>query len=213
MGKITDIREGKRNKKRVNIFIDGRFALALKTETVIKNKLKVGSELTDRLMAELVGKDVTEKAMDVAVRYLGYRPRSEAEIRTKLLGRGFTEDVTHEIIGRLKEQGLIDDTAFALFWKENREAFSPRSSWLTRQELKKKGIADEVLNRVVDTANDDENAYRAAQSKARRLTAVNHETFRQRLGEYLQRRGFNYRVINQTIEKIWQERANNNPAQ
>jgi SOS response regulatory protein OraA/RecX len=27
------------------------------------------------------------------------------------------------------------------------------------------------------------------------------------LGDYLKRRGFDYSVINQTIKKIWQERA------
>lgn len=211
MGKITEIREGKRNKKRVNVFIDGKFALALKVETVIKNKLRVGSELTDGLMVQLVGKDNAERAMDIAVRYLGYRPRSEAEIGTKLRGRGFSEDVTNNVIARLKEQGLVDDTAFARFWKENRETFSPRSSWLTRRELRQKGVADEVVNQVVDTGEDENNAYQAAQGKARRLRAVDREIFRQRLGEYLKRRGFNYGVINQTINKIWQEKVNSNP--
>ena len=211
MGKITELRQGKRSVKRVNIFIDGRFALALKTEAVIKNRLKVGGELTEGQVAELIGQDMDERSMDTAVRYLGYRPRSEAEIREKLQSRGFTEEVTNNVINKLKEQGLLDDTAFAHFWKENRESFSPRSSWLTRQELKRKGVADEVVERVVNTVDDEANAYQAAQSKVRRLPAVEYGIFRQRLGEYLKRRGFSYGVINHTIAKIWQERETRNP--
>jgi regulatory protein len=212
MGIITELRQGKRSKKHMNVFIDGRFALALKTETVIKNRLKVGGELTEEQVTELVGQDMAERGMDTAVRYLGYRPRSEAEIREKLQRRGFTEEVTDTVINKLKEQGLLDDTAFAHFWKENRESFSPRSSWLTRQELKRKGVADEVVERVVKTVDDEANAYQAAQSKVRRLPAVEYGIFRQRLGEYLKRRGFGYGVINQTIAKIWQERETRNPA-
>jgi regulatory protein len=204
MGKITELRQGKRSNKRVNVFVDGRFALALNNEVLIKNKLEVGGELTAVQVTELMGKDVTEKALDVAIRYLGYRPRSEAEIRTKLHGRGFTEDVSNTVITRLKEQGLIDDIAFANFWKDNRETFSPRSSWLTRRELKQKGVSEEVVSQVVDTEADEDNAYQAALNKVRRLNTDDYNVFRQRLGEYLKRRGFGYGVINKTIAKFWQ---------
>lgn len=205
MGKITEIRNSKRSKKRVNIYVDGRFALALTTELLIKNKLKVGRELTEEKKSELLGKDIIEKAMDIALRYLGYRPRSEAEIRTKLLGRGLTEEVTEAIITRLRDRGLIDDFAFAHFWKDNRESFNPRSTWLTRRELKQKGVSEEVLNQVIDTETDEASAYQAALLKARRLTTEDYNVFRKRLGEYLQRRGFGYGVINKTIAKIWQD--------
>ena len=166
----------------------------------------MGSELTVAQITELLEKDTTERAMDVVLHYLGYRPRSEAEIRTKLARRGFTEDVTNVVINRLKEQGLIDDIAFAKFWKENRETFSPRSSWLTRQELKQKGIPDEMASQVVDDEGDEVAAYQAALNKVRRLSTDDYKVFRQRLGEYLKRRGFGYGVIDKTIVKIWQER-------
>lgn len=212
MGKITELRDSKRSKKRVNVYIDGRFALALKTEVVLQNKLKVGGELTEEKKSELLGKDNIEKAMDIAVRYLGYRPRSEVEIRTKILGRGFTEDITETVVTRLKRQGLIDDIAFANFWKDNRDSFSPHSSWLTRRELQQKGVSDEVAGQVIDPEADESNAYQAAQNKVRHLNIDDYKVFRQRLGEYLKRRGFSYRVINKTIAKIWQEYREQNPA-
>ena len=195
----------------MNVYVDGRFALALQNETILLNRLNIGAELTAARVAELTGKDIIALATDVAVRYLGYRPRSEAEIRKKLLGR-FTEEVTDTVITRLKEQKLIDDVAFANFWKDNRDSFSPRSSWLTRRELKRKGISDEVADQVLDSEADAAGAYKAALSKARRLNTEDYTVFRQRLGEYLKRRGFGYGVIKTTIAKIWQERQEQSPA-
>ena len=100
----------------------------------------------------------------------------------------------------------MDDTAFAQFWKENRESFSPRSQRMTRLELRRKGVASEVIDRVVGDIDENESAYRAAIPKVRHLKSAEYDVFRRRLGEYLRRRGFNYEVINRTVDKMWQER-------
>ena len=95
---------------------------------------------------------------------------------------------------------------FARFWKENRDSFSPRSQWLTKLELRQKGVAGDIIDQVVGTIDDGDSAYRAALSKARRLSRSDYQDFRRRLGEYLKRRGFGYGVINHTVERVWEER-------
>jgi regulatory protein len=71
--------------------------------------------------------------------------------------------------------------------------------------LKKKGVADEIINQVTVESNDIDSAYNAALSKAQRLPNQDYEVFRRRLGDYLKRRGFGYAVINQTVKRTWQE--------
>jgi regulatory protein len=110
------------------------------------------------------------------------------------------------VIGRLKETGVVDDIAFARFWKENRETFSPRSQRLTKVELRQKGVAADVIDRIAGVVDDDNSAYRAALGKARSLSLSDYQGFRRRLGEYLKRRGFGYEVIHRTVERLWQER-------
>ena len=127
-------------------------------------------------------------------------------MRERLQRRGFDGDCIEAVIARLKKQGLVDDVAFAEFWKDNRESFSPRSQHLTRLELRQKGVDSNIIDQVVDGTDDSNSAYRAALSKARRLSLSDYQGFRRRLGEYLRRRGFNYEVINHTVERIWQER-------
>jgi regulatory protein len=146
-----------------------------------------------------------QRCFKAATNYLGYRPRSEPELRQRLTRRGFTLDSIDRVIIELKRLKLVDDDAFAAFWRDNRESFSPRSKALTRKELKQKGLSDDIVDRAVSSINDEDSAYRAALRKAGRLSRSDYQSFRRRLGGYLQRRGFNYGVIEHTVRQVWQE--------
>ena len=205
MSKITTLRVGRGPRKRVNVFLDGRFAFSLETEVVVKEGLQVGQELSTGQIEALVKLGHFHRCFDTAAHYLSYRPRSEFELRERLHQRGFDDDNVAAVLTRLKEQGLVDDMAFAQFWKDNRELFSPRSQWLTKLELRRKGVASSIIDQVVDTIDDEDSAYRAALSKAHSLPLSDYQSFHRRLGDYLKRRGFGYGVMNHTIERLWQE--------
>ena len=208
MSKITKLTAGKSRKKRVNVFLDGKFAFSLLAEVALKEGLQVGQELSDSQVTALTKTDHYHRCLNVAIRYLGYRPRSETEIRQRLQRHGFDSDYAEKVLAQLKEQGLVDDTAFARFWKENRESFSPRSRWLTRLELQRKGLDGDIIDHVVGEVDDSDSAYRAALIRARRLSSPDYQDFRRRLGEHLGRRGFGYEVIKETVERVWKERGN-----
>jgi len=207
MGKITRLVMGKSRNKRINVFLDGNFAFSLLAEVALKEGLKVGQEMSDARVEALTGADRYQRCYNAAVRYLAYRPRSESEVRQRLQRHGFDSDCTEKAIGRLKEQGLVDDMAFAQFWKDNRESFSPRSRRLTRLELQRKGLNSDIIETVVNELDESESAYRAALSKARRLPVSDYQTFRRRMSEHLSRRGFTYDVIKETVQKIWKEHS------
>lgn len=189
----------------MNVFLDGSFAFSLEAEVAMKKNLKLEQELSEDEIEALTGADLFQRCLNAAFRYLGYRPRSEAELRERLKRRGFEAGNVEAVLTRLREQGLVDDLAFAQFWKDNRETFRPRSQWLTRLELRRKGVTDNIIDQVVADVDDEDSAYRAAQSRAHRLPDSDYEGFRHRLGGYLKRRGFGYSVINNTVERLWQE--------
>ena len=205
MSRITALKTTKRTDKQVSMFLDGKFTVSLDAEIAVKEGLKIGQELTDDQIKLLMINIGFTRCLNAAYRFLSYRPRSEAEMKDRLHRRGFEDSQIEIVINKLKEQNLLDDTIFAQFWKENREMFRPRSQRLTRQELRKKGVADDIINEVTDKSNDMDSAYHAALSKAERLTKLEYEVFHRRLGDYLKRRGFGYAVINQTVKRIWQE--------
>lgn len=154
-----------------------------------------------------IEEQVFQHCLDVASRYLSYRPRSEAELRHRLLQRGFDNGSIEKVIFRLKEQGLVDDTAFARFWKENRDSFSPRSRLLLGRELRQKGVNPDIIAEIVEAVDEETNAYKAAQKKASALAGLDYWTFRRRLSSFLRRRGFSYEVTQHTVSQLWQERT------
>lgn len=208
VSRISALRTGRRNEKRINVFLDGRFAFSLGAEVAAKENLQVGQELAGDQIESLTGSDQLQRCLEAAYRYLSYRPRSESEIRERMLRRGFAAETIDAAIVHLREGNLLDDEAFAQFWKENRESFSPRSQWLTGLELRRMGVMNEVIEQTVADMDDAGNAYRAALQKTRRGAPADYQGFRRRLGDYLRRRGFNYEVIGHTVEKVWQERGN-----
>jgi regulatory protein len=207
MSKITGLTAGKSREKRVNIFLDGKLAFDLLAEVVLKEGLKVGQELSESRLEALAGIDRYQRCLNAAIHYLGYRPRSETEIRQRLHQRGFDDDCTEKALARLKEQGLVDDATFARFWKDGRESFSPRSRRQTRLELRQKGLPADVIELVIGEIDESDSAYRAALRKARNLPLSDFQIFRRRLGAHLGRRGFGYDIINETIARIWKERG------
>jgi len=207
VAKITALRLGKGRSKKANVALDDKSALSLEVEIALKEGLKVGRELSAGQIEALIKANDFQRCYDAAARYLSYRPRSEYEMRRQFSKHRFDDDCIEAVLSKLKEQGLVDDTAFAKFWKDNRQSFSPRSQYLTGLELKQKGVPGEIIEQGVSTIDDGDNAYRVATTRARSLKSSDYHGFRHSLGEYLRRRGFGYGVITRTIERLWQERG------
>lgn len=150
-------------------------------------------------------RDESQRCLHAALRYLSFRPRSEAELRFRLSRRGFDGETIAHVLTKLKEQHLVDDVAFAQFWRDNRQVFSPRSRRLIEQELSSKGVAAETIAEVTARLDDELQAYEAAQRKLRHAKALAYPDFCRKLGAFLRRRGFNYETIRHTIDRAWKE--------
>ena len=214
MSKITALRAAGHSRqssgRKTKVFLDGQPALTLEIEAVVNQGLYVGQELSVDEIEALTWEGHFYRCLNSAHRFLGYRPRSESELRNRLVQRGFQSTVVETVIARLKEQSLVDDIAFARFWKENRDTFSPRSQWLTGLELRRKGVSDDIISTAVSDIDDYDSAYRAALSRGRRLPLSDYQTFHRRLGDFLKRRGFSYGVITRTVRRLWQELEQSN---
>jgi regulatory protein len=202
-GTITALRFQKRNAERVNVYLDDRYAFALPATVAVQ--LRRGQHLGDDDVARLQAIDQEEQAYDKCLRFLAYRPRSTAEVRRYLARRGCPESVTESIIERLQAADYLDDLAFARFWVSDRERFSPRGPLALRHELRQKGVAASIIAQVLEGAGGEDSAYQAALHRARRLPGLDARAFRQKLGNYLLRRGFSHDVVWPTVEQVWQE--------
>ena len=147
-----------------------------------------------------------QKARSTALRLLSHRPRTEAELRTRLGGR-FAPSVIDETVASLKAQGLVDDAGFAARWREARDLHSPRSSWAITRELVEKGVDREVAESAVRGLDDPAGAYRVGEKLARRLGQADYDTFRRRIWGALRRRGYGASLARDTVKRLWNAQA------
>jgi len=145
-------------------------------------------------------------ALDAALRLLSYRPRAEAELRRRLLRR-FPPEEVESAIQALRSQGYLDDREFARFWRDNRERFRPRSARVIRGELLRLGVGSETASEALEGFDDEENAVRAARKRLPSLQGADYQTFEEKLGPYLLRRGFPHSLVQRVVRRLWEESA------
>jgi regulatory protein len=209
---ITAIRAGKNPRlERSNVYLDGKFAFSLNNEVIMKQKLQVGQALTRQQINNLNGEDNKLRCLNVAYHFLSLRPRSRKEVEVQLKKHRFESAEMESTLDKLEKLHLLDDQAFADYWRENRTTFRPRSRWALAQELRQKGVENEVIQTTLETLDENTNAYRAARQKARTLPSADYLEFRRKLGGFLQRRGFGYGVIQITVKRVWQENGGQTP--
>jgi len=198
---ITAIRSQKHNRDRLNVELDGEFAFGV--SRMAAGWLKVGDFLTEERIESLLKTDEFEAAYQKATRLIGYRSRTQFEVRQKLHQKGFASDVIDQVLERLTRANLVQDQQYAQLWIENRNEMHPRSQRLMRYELKNKGISDQMIdNALVDSADDSKLAFRAAEEYSRKLNKLDRELFQKRLGAYLARRGFSFETARPVIESL-----------
>lgn len=198
-GTITALEFQKRNKERVNVYLDGEFSFGL--DAVEAARLRKGQALTDEEIATLKAQDERNQSFNRAVRFLSYRPRSRAEIERYLRDKRVAEDVIDDVVARLERANYVDDEAFARFWVENRERFRPRGRRALRYELRQKGVSEAVIAQALSDLDDEANAWQAVEGRLSRWADLPADEFRRKVAGYLSRRGFDYDTVSSTLEK------------
>src|SRR5215211_4504623 len=124
--RITALERQKRNPERVNLSLDGAFAMGLPLNAVADFGLRVGKTLTP------------------------------AQIEDRLKRKQFDDETIDRVITRLRDWRYIDDEAFARYWVENRESNRPRGRRLLEHELRLKGVDRDTVAEAIDDAEIDE---------------------------------------------------------
>ncbi|HVU68172.1 MAG TPA: RecX family transcriptional regulator [Ktedonobacteraceae bacterium] len=206
--RITALEQQAHNPERVSLYLDGTFALGISAELMLKMNLHLDQELSAADLEQLKSEEARQQAVERAINYLSFRPRSQAEVRRYLRKKETPPDIIEAVLERLQRLDYVNDRSFASFWVENRERFNPRGAQALRNELRMKGVEREVVEEIVDDEQDEELALRAASRKAALLLqtpGIDYSTFRNRLGGFLQRRGFSYEIVARVVRALWQE--------
>ncbi|MCX2727492.1 RecX family transcriptional regulator [Thermomicrobium sp. 4228-Ro] len=202
--RITRLAPHPRRADRFVVERDGEPWLLLSAARVAELGIVVGERLTSERVAAIERAGAVDAAMDIALRALASRPRSEAELAQRLRQEGTAEDIVAEVLSRLRHLGYLDDRAFAEAWVTQRRRFSPRGAAALRRELRVRGVAPEIIDAVVgnDSVDDLEAARAVAQKHWHRLQRLDRAVAERRLIGVLQRRGFSWSVIHRVVKSL-----------
>jgi regulatory protein len=137
--------------------------------------------------------DPESVARKILLDRLSTQPRTRAELAATLAKKLVPDEVAQRLLDRFEEVGLIDDAAFARAWVESRQAGRGLARRALAQELRRKGVSDEVAREALDEVDPDAEAEAARLLVRRRLRAMgrlDHATRLRRLSAMLARKGY-----------------------
>lgn len=119
--------------------------------------------------------------------------RSRQELADKLARKDVPADLAAALLDRFEEVGLVDDEAFARAWIASRQPGKGLARRALAQELRRKGIDDEVAREALDEIDpdDEESAARAlVRKKLRTMRGLERDKATRRLVGMLARKGY-----------------------
>lgn len=209
MGKITKIEVQKRNKDRVNVYIDNDYAFSAYTELIYKENLKVNTEVDEEKILRIAEKENLSKCKETALRIIERSYKTEKEMIQRLTEKGFDSDSISSVIDFLKEYNFINDENYAKMYIKDK--LSSQGMQKIKYSLLRKGVSPEIIDDLISDMDDNkemETASELAKKKYNSLTRTEKDRYKlwNKLLRYLVGRGYDYSmakdVVKEVIDKI-----------
>lgn len=198
--KITRLQPQRGNSRRISVFVDGVYCLALDRDKVARLELAPGSEVEPEALERLAREDEVGRAKEYALLLLSYRARTVKELTGRLRRKGFGLEVADAVIARLRELRILDDSRFAADFAEARLKLAHKGKRIVRAELRKLGVEKQEIDAAIAQAPDEtEAAAQLVEKLKSRYARLEPEVRRRRLYALLARRGFSPDTIRAVI--------------
>ncbi|SFR23787.1 regulatory protein [Lentzea waywayandensis] len=152
------------------------------------------------------------KARDICYALLTARARSRQELYDALLRKEISPGVAEVVLGKFDRAGLIDDAQFAEMWVRSRHTYNGLGRRALAMELRRKGVADEVVAEAVaavDSEAEEERARELVRKRLRTMSGVDETAKIRRLVGALARKGYAeglaYRVVRDELRSAGAE--------
>ena len=206
---ITDVQKQKKRSNRRSIYIDNEFAFGVGEETYVKFALFKGREVEETFIEEVKEWDELYHAKQTAMNYVNSRRRSRREVSQKLRDRGYSPTAITGTLSFLEEYDMLDDTAFARAWINDRLLKRSTGRKKLEMELSAKGVEKETITLTLDEVFNDafelEQCRIAAGKKSGKIRHKDRAKWEQSMASFLAGRGFGWDVIRKVIEEFRSE--------
>jgi regulatory protein len=207
---ITKVQKSRRERNRYDVYFDDQKSLRVSESVRTKFGLFTGVQIDDETLDNLRAADERERAHQIAVNFISYRPRSSREVLDRLTKKGFDPSLSSELVERLRELNLLNDIEFARMFVRDRLLRKPMGRALLRKKLMEKGISFQMCESVIKeyvTDRDEEVAAKNLLTRKLKMSQARYSkldpvTRQKRLMDYLLQRGFSHEVASKTARSL-----------
>ncbi len=147
--KIIEIKPQVRNPQRKTLIFDDGSVFGISEDVFISHKFEIGSEISEDLFNETINDELKSKVYNSALRLLGYRMRSCAEMKRRLLEKNYPINIIEETIDRLLNIKYLNDKEFAEAFAHDKVKSKKIGPLALRREFTPHGIESELLEKTI----------------------------------------------------------------
>lgn len=172
-----------------------------------RNWRKPQREERDENPRKINAEKARQKTFDRAVNLLTYKPRSIAELRTRLLEKDWTTpEIVDAVLDKLKEYNYLDDEQFARTFAASQIRQKPIGKRVLKQKLAMKKLdketVAEALEKVLEEMPEEEIIERAIEKRLRLKGKPETREDAKKFYDYLLRQGFSYDLVSNKMREI-----------
>lgn len=199
MKKITDIKPQVKNPTRCNIYLDNAFYCGLELETIMKNRLKIGTEIAEERLNEIQTESESLRALDKALNFISLSKKTKKEVEDYLKKKGYLGGTIETVISKMSAYKFINDEEYA---KDYVKSYSKKKgNRLLAAELKRKGVSDSEISEAIEERSDESEGANAVAEKYLRGKERTKENA-VKCYRYLLGKGFSYDVAKESAFKL-----------
>ncbi|MEG2353464.1 MAG: recombination regulator RecX [Clostridium sp.] len=207
---ITKIESQKRDKERVNIFVNNEFLFACNAELVYVHNLTKGNNIELDYLKEIIEEDNYIKGKNKALKYLESSYKTEKEVRDKLEALEYEEKTINRVIIFLKDYAFVNDKSYSKLYVNTKIKVQGKNK--IKQDLLKKGICEEYIYECFNDLQcdvEENTAYLLAEKRLKVISKSENNKIKvqKKLGDFLMRKGYAFQVISSSVNRLLEENA------
>ncbi|MBU0529303.1 RecX family transcriptional regulator [bacterium] len=204
--KIIEIKPQVRNPQRKTLVFDDGGVFGISEDVFISHNFTIGSELSDDSFNKLLDDELKVKVYNSALRLLGYRMRSCAEMKQRLAEKKYPKNIIEETIDKLLKIGYLNDTEFAEAFANDKVKSKKLGPMALRIEFIphkiESGVLEKTINLVYKKYPISDLIKQLLDKKKIQSETKLDQKIKKRIYDLLTRKGFNWDEISTVLTEL-----------
>lgn len=204
MLKITKLEVQKKNKERLNLFINNEFEMGIDQATYIYFNLRKDMEVTKEQLQKIKDYDQYRQALNQAIIYLSHKKRTKLEVEQYLTDKEYSYDLVKDVIDYCKNNRYINHEDYIESLKNTILKTTDKGPDHFERVAKEKGLSNDLIlkykSKFEEEMSDDRIINIANKIMSKKKQPPNR--LKQSIVQTLQQRGYAFSLINEHLTDL-----------